>query len=494
MAKREFTIANEYRYDRSAPVRWVVSHVLRYPLLPLGMVVASILSNALTSYSRVLVGEAFRWVTAAQPVLQGLAHIAILVAATRMGQAILSLGRSASVEFLAQRLERDCRDELYVSLLGKSLTFHGQQRVGDVMARATNDVRQINLLASPGVNLILDSAMGIVVPIVTMGAIRLELLLVPLIFVVLLVIALRDYTRRLNPVSDAMRQQFGVMNAGLAESISGIEVVKTNAQEAQEATKFHDVAARFRDLYVRHGHIQARYFPFLIYSACFAAALLHAGLVFPSVQPESENHLNQRIPITNENIAITFGDALGLTHGTVTACGDVEHPQRGPGNDHGGQELLRSRITSSSVGQVPQREQLEPGFHVLRQIQEMIAQSLAVAEINNGAAVLQIGRNTPQSQVLDSQCGLHVCLPLRVLLDHQLKCCMSFANVCAGAKRQTRRGNCRSQQQGPEDHKSTHGNLHTQAPGKHTRNQETAQAQFGIADRRINGYYALVGE
>lgn len=280
MPKREFTIANEYRYDRSAPVRWLVSHVLRYPLLPLGMVVASIFSNALTSYSRVLVGEAFRWVTAAQPVLQGLAHIAILVAAARMGQAILSLGRSASVELLAQRLERDCRDELYVSLLGKSLTFHGQQRVGDVMARATNDVRQINLLASPGVNLILDSAMGIVVPIVTMGAIRLELLLVPLIFVVLLVIALRDYTRRLNPVSDAMRQQFGVMNAGLAESISGIEVVKTNAQEHQEAQKFFADANKFRDLFVRRGEIQARYLPFLVYSFAFAGALLHALLIY----------------------------------------------------------------------------------------------------------------------------------------------------------------------------------------------------------------------
>ncbi len=54
----------------------------------------------------------------------------------------------------------------------------------------------------------------------------------------ILVITLVDYNRRLNPVSLAMREQFGVMNAGLAEAIAGIEVVKANVQERYEWDKF----------------------------------------------------------------------------------------------------------------------------------------------------------------------------------------------------------------------------------------------------------------
>ena len=50
---------------------------------------------------------------------------------------------------LAQRFERDAREELYVSLLGKSQTFHNRQRVGDIMARATNDVRHAEPMSSP---------------------------------------------------------------------------------------------------------------------------------------------------------------------------------------------------------------------------------------------------------------------------------------------------------------------------------------------------------
>jgi ATP-binding cassette subfamily B protein len=280
LSRREFTLASEYRYNHSSPSRWVVSHILRYSYLPLIMVVASILSNSLMSYSRLLVGQAFRWVTGTQPLLQALVTIVLTMAGAWLVQALLSLGRLFSMEALAQLLERDCRDELYVSLLGKSLTFHGRQRVGDLMARATNDVRQINLLASPGVTLVFDSLLGIIVPIVAIGTIRLELVVVPIVFVIFLVITLRGYTRKLNPVSDAIRQQFGVMNAGLAESISGIEIVKANAQEKQEQDRFTASAARLRDLSVQRGDIQARYLPFLVYSATFACALLHALLVY----------------------------------------------------------------------------------------------------------------------------------------------------------------------------------------------------------------------
>ena len=42
------------------------------------------------------------------------------------------------------------RDELYASLLGKSQAFHDRQRVGDIMARATDDVNQLSSMMAPG--------------------------------------------------------------------------------------------------------------------------------------------------------------------------------------------------------------------------------------------------------------------------------------------------------------------------------------------------------
>jgi len=200
--------------------------------------------------------------------------------ASAAAQGVTGVIRNFSVEFLAQRIERDARDELYVSLLGKSQTFHGRQRIGDIMARATNDVRMLNFMFSPGLMLITDSLMAIVVPVVLIGRLDWRLLLVPLIFVVLWAVTVADYNRRLKPVSTAQREQFGTMNAGLAETIAGIEVVKANAQERREWEKFAGDARKFRDYFVQQGEIQARYLPMLMFTICWAGALLHALLLW----------------------------------------------------------------------------------------------------------------------------------------------------------------------------------------------------------------------
>lgn len=202
-----------------------------------------------------------------------IAGSAFLTAAT---QGIFGLGRNYANEIIAQRLERDTRDELYVSLLGKDQTFHGRQRIGDIMARATNDVRTLNIMFSPGVMLIVDGFMGIVAPIVLIGRLEPQLLLVPVIYLLLFAVSVSDYARRLNPVSQAMRDQFGVMNAGLAESISGIEVVKGNAQEIEELKRFTTNAALYKEYFVKQGIIQAWYLPLLILSICLAFGFLHA--------------------------------------------------------------------------------------------------------------------------------------------------------------------------------------------------------------------------
>jgi ATP-binding cassette subfamily B protein len=274
--KREFTVETEYRYNRSGPWRWIVSHVLRYPYLPLIAFIATVLNNAAYSYIQVFVGRAFDLITALGWQVADLLPVALGVAASGVAQGLTGLGRNYSMEFLAQFLERDARQELYISLLGKSQTFHGRQRIGDVMARATNDVRQLNLMFSPGFMLIMDSLMATVVPILLIARLKPQLLLVPIVFVVFLALTVADYNRRLKPVTLAMREQFGEMNAGLAESVAGIEVVKTSVQEKKEWARFAADARRYRDYFVQEGEIEARYLPLLVFSVAWAGALLHA--------------------------------------------------------------------------------------------------------------------------------------------------------------------------------------------------------------------------
>jgi ATP-binding cassette subfamily B protein len=191
----------------------------------------------------------------------------------------LQLGRNFGAELLGQRLERDIRAELYLSLLGKSMTFHNLQPVGDTMARATNDVREINLMFNPGLNLVIGSANFLIMPLIVGPAIHPSLILTPFLFLVGYAAALWQYLRELRPVTESVRAAFGTMNSRLAEAIDGIEVVKGSAQEPQELDRFTADARRFRQAFVRQGQVEARFVPLLLLGVASAAAFLQAILL-----------------------------------------------------------------------------------------------------------------------------------------------------------------------------------------------------------------------
>jgi len=211
-----------------------------------------------------------------------LAAVALLIAGAAAVQGLAAIGRNLSFELLAQRIERDSRAELYSSLLGKSQTFHSRVRVGDIMARATNDVHFLNLMFSPGLSLIMDSCLTAVVPLVMVAFIDVRLLLVPCLFIVLLVLTVWNYNRRLNPATDAQREKFGELNAALADALEGIETVKANLGEAREIKRFIEGAGALRDLYIRIAKIQARYWPLLAFAVCWGLGFFHALLLWRS--------------------------------------------------------------------------------------------------------------------------------------------------------------------------------------------------------------------
>ncbi|WP_116953270.1 ABC transporter ATP-binding protein [Jiangella endophytica] len=274
--RTEFTVAGRPQYDRRGPVRWIVSHQLRNPWHLAGFLIGSVTMVVLNSMVPGLVGRAFDAVLDESADRRAeLTTVVVILLVVVIGRSVLDFVARLCTEVLAKRIERDARDELYVSLLGKSQTFHNRQRVGDLMARGAGDVRQLGTMFSPGVDLLVDSLTQGIVPIVFIAFLDPRLLVAPLIFAVAFVWSIRRFTRRLSPVSARLREHYGTLNAGLNETIRGIEVVKATGQERQELGKFSRNAGRYRDAYVEQGLIQARYLPTLLLAIATAGGLLH---------------------------------------------------------------------------------------------------------------------------------------------------------------------------------------------------------------------------
>ncbi len=280
MSVAEFVVRLPHARDHRSAARWILSHVTDHRGIVLTTLLGAFGNAALAAAVPVLLGQAFNLVLQGGEIRDGLGRIALTIILTQVVRGVLQLGRNFGSDLLGQRLERDIREELYASLLGKSMTFHNLQPVGDTMARATNDVREIGLMFNPGFNLVIGSANFMLLPLIVAPGYHPSLLLVPALFTISYAFAVWAYLRELRPVSEDVRRTFGEMNTQVSEALDGIEVVKGHAQEAQEVDRFSINASAFRDAFVRQGDIEARYLPLLLLGLAEAGSFLHALVLF----------------------------------------------------------------------------------------------------------------------------------------------------------------------------------------------------------------------
>ncbi len=276
----EYTIPPQYKTDRRSPVRWVISHALHEWWILLLALVGALGNAGLMAVASVQIGNAFNVVSAEVFDPRALLRIFWIIIACGVGRGVLQFSRNFGFEFCAQRIERNVRRELYASLLSKSMTFHNLQPVGDTMARATNDVREVNFLFSPGLNMVVGSLAFLIFPLLAAPRYNIALTLVPGVFIVLYFIVLRIYMRGLAPVTEEVRESFGALNIRLAESLDGIETVKGSAQESGEIALFDHNINRYRDAAIAQGRKESKFLPLLLYGVALAAGLLHALLLF----------------------------------------------------------------------------------------------------------------------------------------------------------------------------------------------------------------------
>jgi len=278
----EFSMQRAHISDRTTPVRWIWSHARRHWGIMIMMVIGAVGNAGLAAVVPVLTGDAFNAMLKPTPDTSVLIPLALIIGVSQIIRGALQLGRNFGAELLAQKLERSVRDELYLSLLGKSMTFHNLQPVGDTMARSTNDVREVNYMFSPGVNLVVGSLIFLMMPIFVAGRYHPTLVITPIVFILLYFVFLLRYLKTLAPITDEVRSTFGVMNTHLSESLDGVEVVKGASQEDAEVDRFVMNASRVRDAFVKQGDLEGRYVAMLLLGSAYAFGLLHALLLFRS--------------------------------------------------------------------------------------------------------------------------------------------------------------------------------------------------------------------
>jgi ATP-binding cassette subfamily B protein len=136
------------------------------------------------------------------------------------------------------RIEKELRDKLYTHLLTLSSTFYGKTKIGDLMARMTNDMEAIRRASGFSFVALFDGLFMSITILVILFIQNTQLALltfIPLPFLTLLMLV---FSKLIGKHYKSVQEGFSKLTEMVQETLAGIRVVKTFVQEETFQQRF----------------------------------------------------------------------------------------------------------------------------------------------------------------------------------------------------------------------------------------------------------------
>lgn len=152
-------------------------------------------------------------------------------------------------------IERDMRHALFEHLQEMGFAYYSNAKVGQIMARITSDLFDVTEFAHHCPEEFLIAAIKITVPFVILLGINPVLTVIIFLMLPIMLVLARYFNKKMRAAFKESRHQVGEINAQVEDSLLGIRVVKSFANEPMEIDKFD----RGNEEFVRIGRRKYRY-------------------------------------------------------------------------------------------------------------------------------------------------------------------------------------------------------------------------------------------
>src|SRR5918995_276286 len=209
-------------------------------------------------------------------------RIAVLIAvivAVGVVKALLMVGRRLISGRQALGVEYDMRDDLYGQLVRLSFGFYDRHQTGQLMSRATVDLQSVRFFLGYGLIFFAQHILTIVSVTAVLFVYEWRLALIALAITPLIVAVAYRYSHVSHPVLREVQNRLGEVATVTEESIVGVHVVKSFAQEDRRLRQFERASGGGFEQTVKAFRQRATYVPLLSFLPLLAqgAVLLAAG-------------------------------------------------------------------------------------------------------------------------------------------------------------------------------------------------------------------------
>ena len=180
--------------------------------------------------------------------------IALLAAVARYGMRELLNG-------ISRRIEVDIREDFFAHLLRLDASFYLETRTGDLMSRSTNDILAVRQAAGPALMYVVNAIVGFVVALSFMVVISPQLTLFALVPLLALPPVVLAFGRMIHRRFEQIQEQYSTMSTMVQENLTGLRIVRSYVQEADQQRRFDELADAYRDRNMSLAHASGAFHP-----------------------------------------------------------------------------------------------------------------------------------------------------------------------------------------------------------------------------------------
>ena len=162
---------------------------------------------------------------------------AVILVINAMSGVFLYLQRKLLIN-TSRHIEFDMRRDFYAALVDQPLQYFQQNRVGDLMARATNDLAAIRQIVGPMILYTFQAIFALCISLPIMLRISWKLTLLLLIPMPLVSLTVKFLGGRIHTRFEKIQEFFSDITARAQENLTGVRVVRAYAQEDSEIEQF----------------------------------------------------------------------------------------------------------------------------------------------------------------------------------------------------------------------------------------------------------------
>ena len=170
----------------------------------------------------------------------------LMIALAAVENVVRGFGRFNIIDS-SRRLEYRMRNDLFAHLERMHLAYFQHQRIGDLMARLTNDLNAVRQMTGFGILMGSSTSLVVIFTVISMLGVSVKLTLISLVLMPIATISFAVIGRRVNQRFEQLQARFGDLSTKAQENFSGIRVVKAFSQEEAEIGSFATVNRQYLD-------------------------------------------------------------------------------------------------------------------------------------------------------------------------------------------------------------------------------------------------------